>query len=139
MIHFKLFLSWGQGGGKIFYLGVYLVSLLLQVALFLRVILYLFIVFTYLSYPFKVFVVILDDSNIGLFILIFELVLAFFRFFLFFLIFFFVLCSSLFILFLFFFEFSLLLHLAYSFSLPYLVISYDSLAHVVIIRIYELA
>ena len=132
LICLEFLLCIGERNRNVFNLGVYLVSLLFEVTLSLRVFLYLFIILAYLSHSFKIFMIVFDDCDIWLLVFILELVLTLLRLLLlFFVIFTFVIVAF----FLFFLHFCLLLKFADSLSLPDLVVSDDSFSHLIIIRI----
>lgn len=83
--------------------------------------------------------IVLDDSDIWLLILIFELVFALFFFLFLLLVFLLVFSPCLLVLFLLLLQLSLLFHLVYPFPLPYLIVPNDSLSHFIVIRVHKLA
>ena len=135
MVDFQLFLGISQSDGYIFNFGVNLVSLLLEIALPLGVLLNLLVILANLPDPFEVLVVIFDYSYIWLFILVFELVVAIIGIFFLFLLVLVVILVVAFLLLLFY--LGLLLEFADSFPLPDLVVADDPLPHLVVIRIHE--
>lgn len=134
LIDLEFFLSCGQGSWDIFDLGVDLVSLLLQITLLFWVFFYLLVILADLSHSFEVLVVVFNHCNVWLFVFIFEFILTLLTF-LFFFLFLVLILACLFVLFLLLLELGLFLHLVDSLSLSDLVVSDDSFAHVIVIRI----
>ena len=135
LIGFEFFLGIGERHCNGFNFIVDLISLLFKITLSLRIFFNFLIVFTNFSHPFKIFVVILDDSDIRFLILVLELILTLFWLLLFLLLILIVfIVVALLLLFLY---FGLLLELAYSFPLANLVVSNYSFSHLIIIRVNE--
>ena len=135
LIGFELFLSICEGHCNGFNFIIDLVSLLFKVTLSLWILFYFLIIFTNFSDSFKVFVIILNDSDIRFFILILKLVLTLFWLLLLFLLVFIVFIVVTLLLLLLY--FGLFLKLANSFPLSNLVVSNYSFSHLIIIRVNE--
>ena len=137
LVDFQLFLGVCQRYGYIFDFGVDLVSLLLEVALALGVLLDLLVILAYLPYPFEVLVVVFDHGYVRLLVLVLELVIAIVG--IFFLLLFVLIVILVVALLLLLFHLGLLLQFAYSLPLPDLVVADDPLPHLVVVRVHELS
>lgn len=136
MVGFELLLGCWQGCCYIFDFCVDLISLLLQITFAFWVLLDLFVIFAYLSYSFKVLMIILNDCNIRLFLFVFKLIFTFFLFL--FLLFFFLLIFISLTFFLLLLELGLLFQFVDALSFSYFVVMNDALSHFVVIRINKL-